>query len=187
MRNPCLEAALRELEAAGVRNVERAYGSKHLQLRWAINGHPRRMYSMPVTPSDVRAAANTRTGIRRLLRMDGAIAAPAPRKAVRAAEPARPVSEPACRHRLGGEIDRHGIAAVRADIESVANAVEAAIAKIVDTPVAAAAGLELGANPISSIIQISTELRDALASMRRAVSIARALAALPPKEEVCKP
>jgi hypothetical protein len=70
MKNECLSAALQELSLAGVRDVERAYGGKHLQLRWRANG-TERMYSLPLTPSDVRSAANTRAQIRRILREDG--------------------------------------------------------------------------------------------------------------------
>jgi hypothetical protein len=70
MKNPCLAAALEELSAAGVRDVDRAYGGKHLQLRWRANGTERR-YSLPITPSDIRSAANTRAQIRRVLREDG--------------------------------------------------------------------------------------------------------------------
>jgi hypothetical protein len=71
-KNPCLDAALQELSAAGVRDVKQAYGGKHLQLRWPVNGSGvERMYSMPSTPSDVRSAANTRADIRRILREDG--------------------------------------------------------------------------------------------------------------------
>jgi hypothetical protein len=70
VKNDCLSAALQELSLAGIRHVERAYGSKHLQLRWRVNG-TERMYSMPATPSDIRSASNTRAGIRRMLREDG--------------------------------------------------------------------------------------------------------------------
>ena len=70
MKNPCLEAALSELAKVGIRDVERSYGGKHLQIRFRING-TERMYSMPITPSDVRSASNTRAGIRRMLREDG--------------------------------------------------------------------------------------------------------------------
>ena len=70
MKNPCLEAALSELAKVGIRDVERSYGSKHLQIRFRANG-TERMYSMPATPSDVRSASNTRAGIRRMLREDG--------------------------------------------------------------------------------------------------------------------
>jgi hypothetical protein len=79
MKNDCLAAGLAELEAAGIRDVERVYGGKHLQLRWRVNGHATRMYSMPITPSDVRSPANTRAGIRRLLREDGALTTPEPK------------------------------------------------------------------------------------------------------------
>jgi hypothetical protein len=40
-----------------------------LQLRWRVNGSER-MYSLPITPSDVRSAINTRAAVRRLLRAD---------------------------------------------------------------------------------------------------------------------
>lgn len=73
MKNPCPENALRELEAAGIRNVERAVGGKHLQLRWQVIGGPLRMYVLPLTPGDHRAVPNTRAGIRRRLREDGVL------------------------------------------------------------------------------------------------------------------
>jgi hypothetical protein len=71
MRNECLDAVLSELNACGVRAVDRSYGSKHIHLRWqSPKGEPR-MYSLPSTPSDVRSAANTRAGVRRILKEDG--------------------------------------------------------------------------------------------------------------------
>jgi hypothetical protein len=70
MKNECLDVALRELDAAGVRDVARSYGSKHLQIRWQVNGSAR-MYSLAITPSDVRSVANTRSQIRKILREDG--------------------------------------------------------------------------------------------------------------------
>jgi hypothetical protein len=71
-KNSCLQAALDELDAAGIRDIARAHGGKHLQLRWRVNGHGvERMYAVPATPSDHRAAANTRADIRRMLREDG--------------------------------------------------------------------------------------------------------------------
>jgi hypothetical protein len=76
MRNECLTAALRELEAAGVRDIEQARGSKHMQLRWRVNGHDMRIYSMPCTPSDFRSPRNVRADIRRLLREDGVLVTP---------------------------------------------------------------------------------------------------------------
>jgi hypothetical protein len=70
--NSCLQAALDELDDAGIRDVERSYGGKHQQLRWRVNGHGmQRMYALPNTPSDYRAAANCRADIRRMLREDG--------------------------------------------------------------------------------------------------------------------
>jgi hypothetical protein len=76
VKNPCLAAALRELEAAGVRGVEQAHGGKHLQLRWRVNGHDMRVYSMPCTPSDFRSPHNVRADVRRLLREDGVLVTP---------------------------------------------------------------------------------------------------------------
>lgn len=71
MKNECLEIALRELEAVGVRDIEQAHGSKHLQLRWRVNGRDTRVYTLPCTPSDIRSSHNVRADIRRLLREDG--------------------------------------------------------------------------------------------------------------------
>ena len=100
MRNPCLEAALRELEAAGVRGVEHANGGKHPQLRWRVNGGALRIYTMPATASDWRAPRNVRAEVRRLLREDGVNTAPekpepapAPRKVDRVTELERRVTE----------------------------------------------------------------------------------------------
>jgi hypothetical protein len=74
MRTECLAAALHELESAGIRNVEQAYGGKHLQLRWAVNGHAQRVYTVPVTPGDtIRGPRNTRADVRRMLREDGVL------------------------------------------------------------------------------------------------------------------
>jgi hypothetical protein len=74
MKNACLAAALHELELAGIRNIEQAHGGKHLQLRWSVNGHGQRTYTMPLTPGDtVHGPRNTRAGIRRMLREDGVI------------------------------------------------------------------------------------------------------------------
>lgn len=70
MKNECLDVALQELSAAGIRDVTRSYGSKHQQVRWRVNGRER-MYTIPVSPSDVRSAINTRTAVRRMLREDG--------------------------------------------------------------------------------------------------------------------
>ena len=86
-KNPCLEAALRELESAGVRDVEQACGGKRLQLRWRVNGGALRLYTLPATPGDHRASANTRAGVRRMLREDGVLAEPAKRDVAAAARP----------------------------------------------------------------------------------------------------
>src|SRR5262245_40487197 len=76
MRNPCLEIALRELEAVGIRNVEQVRGGKHWQLRWQVNGHGPRVYTIPGTPGDWRSPHNVRAEVRRMLREDGLLAAP---------------------------------------------------------------------------------------------------------------
>lgn len=89
MRNPCLEIALRELDAAGIRNVEQVRGSKHWQLRWQVDGHGLRVYSLPGTPSDWRSPHNTRADIRRMLREDGVLTDPEQRP-----EPTPPPTAP---------------------------------------------------------------------------------------------
>jgi hypothetical protein len=76
MRNSCLEIALRELEAVGIRDVEQIRGGKHLQLRWHVNGRGLRICTVPVTPSDWRSSHNTRSEIRRMLREDGLLTVP---------------------------------------------------------------------------------------------------------------
>lgn len=70
MRNPCLDAALAELDAVGIRNYQLARGSKHLQVRWTVAG-VLRMMTIPGSPSDWRSPQNTRRDMRRLLREDG--------------------------------------------------------------------------------------------------------------------
>ena len=73
MKNPCLEIALRTLGEAGIHDVTQSYGGKHIQVRWKVNGHPQRMFSVPATPSDFRSAPNTRSQICNILREDGLI------------------------------------------------------------------------------------------------------------------
>ena len=73
MKNECLEIALRELKAVGVRNIEQVRGGKHLQLRWRVNDQEARFYTLPCTPSDIRSPHNVRADIRRLLREDGVL------------------------------------------------------------------------------------------------------------------
>ena len=70
MRNPCLDAALAELDAVGIRDYQLARGAKHLQVRWTVAG-VLRMMTIPGSPSDWRSLANTRRDMRRLLREDG--------------------------------------------------------------------------------------------------------------------
>jgi hypothetical protein len=98
MRNSCLDIALRELESAGIRDIEQVRGGKHLQLRWQINGHGLRVYTLPATPSDWRSPLNTRAEIRRMLREDGVLHAPE-----RPKPPPRPAPKPVGRL---GEIER---------------------------------------------------------------------------------
>jgi hypothetical protein len=73
MKNECFEIALRELKAVGVRDIDQVRGGKHLQLRWRVNGHEARFYTLPCTPSDIRSSHNVRADIRRLLREDGVL------------------------------------------------------------------------------------------------------------------
>ena len=73
MRNPCLDAALAELDAAGVRDYQLARGGKHLQVRWSVAGGVLRKMTIPGSPSDWRSPQNTRRDVRRLLREDGLI------------------------------------------------------------------------------------------------------------------
>jgi hypothetical protein len=70
-RNPCLAAALAELEAAGIRDVTVAYGGKHPQLRFRINGGALHVFAVPGTAGDWRSPANTRSELRRYLRAAG--------------------------------------------------------------------------------------------------------------------
>jgi hypothetical protein len=88
MKNPCLEAALRELNDAGIRDIERSYGGRHQQIRWHANGHGLRVYTLPITPSDHRANRNVRADIRRMLREDGMLTAAPPKP------PSSPPSSP---------------------------------------------------------------------------------------------
>jgi hypothetical protein len=72
MKNDCLDAALRLLEEYGIRDFVIARGSRHPQIRFAVNGGTY-VYSFPGSASDYRAVANTRHGLRRLLREIGII------------------------------------------------------------------------------------------------------------------
>jgi hypothetical protein len=82
MRNPCLDAALAELEAVGIRDYQLVRGGKHLQLRWAFAGHSMRILTVPLTPSDWRSPRNTRSDIRKLLRLDGLLEMPQSNRAL---------------------------------------------------------------------------------------------------------
>ena len=69
--NECTRIVLRELEIAGIRDVEQIRGARHLQVRWHVNGGPQRTYTVPGSPSDIRTPRNVRADVRRLLRTDG--------------------------------------------------------------------------------------------------------------------
>src|ERR1700731_4484461 len=71
MKNACLDAALSELNDAGIRDVVHARGGKHWQIRYAGPNGVARVYSLPGTPSDYRSVANVRADVRRMLREDG--------------------------------------------------------------------------------------------------------------------
>lgn len=70
-KNACLDIGLAELESAGIRDIQIAHGSKHPQIRFRINGGPLHAFTVPGTPSDQRAPANTRRDVRVLLRQCG--------------------------------------------------------------------------------------------------------------------
>ena len=71
--NPCLEAVVHELRAAGIRDFRvLRRGRRHLQVRWSGNGTTR-MVVVSATPSGPRAAWAARGDVRRLLRQDGMI------------------------------------------------------------------------------------------------------------------
>ena len=88
-------------------------------------------------------------------------------------------------HSLAAEIERRGAAAVAADIERIAERLDADIAAAFNLPTSNVVfDPQLGGtNSTSATIRISNELRDAQTSMRRAVIIARALAATPLESE----
>jgi hypothetical protein len=79
VKNDCLQAALAELEAVGIRDIIVAQGGKHPQVQWHVNGGGLRVYSLPGTPSDHRSSRNVRAEIRRILRQDGLIELPSPK------------------------------------------------------------------------------------------------------------
>ena len=76
MRSPCVDTALRELEAVGIRDVEVARGAKHPQLRFRVNGGPLHVFAVSGTPSDWRSVENTKHELRRLLRELGVLVEP---------------------------------------------------------------------------------------------------------------
>lgn len=64
-----LQTALDELAAVGI-TPRKTNGGKHIRLFWEHNGQERNM-TIPISPSDYRAAENSRSQIRRILRADG--------------------------------------------------------------------------------------------------------------------
>ena len=88
---------------------------------------------------------------------------------------------PATWRSLAAALERRGATEVARDVERIAGTVEATIAELVGTLVSAPApaNLQPGGSPTSLIIQLTNELHDAQASARRAVTVARALAAMP--------
>jgi hypothetical protein len=87
VKNPCLDAALAELEAHGIRDVVVARGSKHPQLRFRVNGGGWRVFSLPGTPSDHRSPQNTRRDLKQFLRECGV---PEPERTHKSLPPKRP-------------------------------------------------------------------------------------------------
>lgn len=72
-RNDCVDAAVNELEALGISYTIEDRG-KHQMLHWNVQGdNPagKRQFALPSTPSDWRAAKNSRAEVRRMLRADG--------------------------------------------------------------------------------------------------------------------
>ena len=71
MRNPCLEIALRELEAVGIRDVEQVRGGKHWQLRWQVNEMLRSCQARQRGSPQRRAEIRRCCGERALVTSDG--------------------------------------------------------------------------------------------------------------------
>ncbi len=67
--NDCIEAVCAELRSVNIEPTVHT-GGKHATITWQFNGKERH-YSAPLTPSDWRAAKNSRTDIRKVLRNDG--------------------------------------------------------------------------------------------------------------------
>jgi hypothetical protein len=88
-QNPSINAALYELERAGIRDVEIARGTKHPQLRFRINGGDLRVFAVPGTASDWRSPENTARDMRRLLREVGVITTPDQKPAPPPRQPSR--------------------------------------------------------------------------------------------------
>jgi hypothetical protein len=81
MSNPCLHAAVDELAKAGIRDPVIARGSKHPQVRWTTPRGEMRVFAVPGSTGDRRAAENVRRDIRRALREDGMLELPQPKAA----------------------------------------------------------------------------------------------------------
>ena len=74
--NDCIEAVCAELRSVNIEPTVHA-GGKHATITWHFNGKERH-YSAPLTPSDWRAAKNSRTDIRKVLRNDGLLSDDSP-------------------------------------------------------------------------------------------------------------
>jgi hypothetical protein len=68
-RNECVEAVLLELERFGLKGEVSAL-AKHMEIAWHYPDGTRRIQIVPATPSDHRAALNSRGDVRRQLRAD---------------------------------------------------------------------------------------------------------------------
>jgi hypothetical protein len=70
-KNEYLAVALAELAKFDVA-PRISNGGKHSRVEWKVDGGPRRVTTIPGSPSDVRGLLNLRSKIRRTLREDGA-------------------------------------------------------------------------------------------------------------------
>jgi hypothetical protein len=86
-------------------------------------------------------------------------------------------SGPTIWHSLAGQIERRGATAILTDIENADYELAAAIDHVIGcmSALPTDTDLQLGTNPTNLIIRLTNELRDARASMCRAVEIARTL------------
>jgi hypothetical protein len=69
-RNPAMNAVITELRAAGLDYEVSGGGNRHLKIHTRINGRQQN-FVVAATPSDRRAALNSRAYVRRVLRKEG--------------------------------------------------------------------------------------------------------------------